>query len=82
MTDITEDDADICGLCGEPGADKIPHSVYWPGEQGPDGTLSMPSASKRDADVPMLRFQIASVKDFCGRFQNTGDIADLAVSLS
>lgn len=27
---------DICGLCGEPGADKIPHPIYWPGEQLPD----------------------------------------------
>jgi len=26
-------DADICGFCGEPGADKMPHPVRWPGEQ-------------------------------------------------
>lgn len=24
---------DICGFCGKPGADKIPHPVRWPGEQ-------------------------------------------------
>ncbi len=30
---------DICGLCGQPGADKIPHPVYWPGEQRPDTDL-------------------------------------------
>ena len=24
---------DICGFCGLPGADKIPHPVRWPGEQ-------------------------------------------------
>ncbi len=30
------DEADICGLCGEPGADKMPHPVHWPGEQVPD----------------------------------------------
>lgn len=23
---------DICGLCGKPGADKIPHPIHWPGE--------------------------------------------------
>ena len=23
---------DICGFCGLPGADKIPHHVRWPGE--------------------------------------------------
>lgn len=27
---------DICGLCGEPGADKIPHPVRWPDERIPD----------------------------------------------
>ncbi len=26
---------DICGLCGQSGADKVPHPVYWPGEQSP-----------------------------------------------
>ncbi len=28
-------DEDICGLCGNPGADKVPHPVRWPGEQAP-----------------------------------------------
>ena len=23
---------DICGFCGLPGADKVPHPVRWPGE--------------------------------------------------
>lgn len=23
---------DLCGFCGQPGADKIPHPVRWPGE--------------------------------------------------
>lgn len=27
------DDEDVCGFCGKPGADKIPHPVRWPGEQ-------------------------------------------------
>ena len=30
---------DLCGLCGEPGADKIPHPIYWPGEQKPNRRL-------------------------------------------
>lgn len=33
------DDPDICGLCGEPGADKIPHPIHWPGERVPDTDL-------------------------------------------
>lgn len=32
-------DFDICGLCGQPGADKIPHPNHWPGEQKPDTDL-------------------------------------------
>jgi len=28
-----EDIEDICGFCGKPGADKIPHPVRWPGEE-------------------------------------------------
>ncbi len=30
-----EGDDDICGLCGKPGADKVPHPEYWPGERMP-----------------------------------------------
>lgn len=37
-TDL-ETDEDICGLCGEPGADKFKHPVHWPGERNPDGLL-------------------------------------------
>ena len=33
---MSEDD-DICGLCGEPGADKFKHPIHWPGEWIPDG---------------------------------------------
>ena len=31
-----EEESDICGLCGEPGADKIAHPIHWPGETVPD----------------------------------------------
>lgn len=31
-----ETDDDVCGLCGELGANKIPHPVFWPGEARPD----------------------------------------------
>ncbi len=24
---------DVCGFCGEKGADKIPHPIRWPGEE-------------------------------------------------
>lgn len=32
-------DQDICGLCGEPGADKYAHPVHWPNERRPDGPM-------------------------------------------
>ena len=35
MADIEDEDY-ICGLCGESGADKIPHAIHWPGEQRPE----------------------------------------------
>lgn len=28
-----EEEQDICGLCGKPGADKIAHPMLWPGEK-------------------------------------------------
>jgi hypothetical protein len=36
---IQVDSEDICGLCGQPGADKFAHPCHWPGEQVPDGPL-------------------------------------------
>lgn len=27
-----DESEDICGFCGLPGADKIPHPIRWPGE--------------------------------------------------
>lgn len=30
---------DICGLCGKPGANKVPHPIHWPGEEVPDTDL-------------------------------------------
>ena len=32
---IGDDSEDVCGLCGETGANKVPHPMYWPGEQRP-----------------------------------------------
>lgn len=28
-----EEMEDICGFCGLPGADKMPHPIRWPGEE-------------------------------------------------
>ena len=31
--EIVMEDEDLCGLCGEPGADKVAHPIHWAGEQ-------------------------------------------------
>lgn len=36
---MIEDADDICGFCGESGADKVPHPVRWPGEAHPESEL-------------------------------------------
>ena len=33
MSDSEELVEDVCGFCEEPGADKIPHPIHWPGEK-------------------------------------------------
>lgn len=30
------EDEDICGLCGQPGADKVPRPILWPDERVPN----------------------------------------------
>lgn len=34
-TSTVHHDSDICGLCGLPGADKVPHTIRWPDEADP-----------------------------------------------
>lgn len=36
---VSDGQEDICGLCGEMGADKFPHPIHWPGEKIPDSEL-------------------------------------------
>lgn len=40
MADDEDDEQDICGLCGQPGADKMAKwtggAIYWPGEERPE----------------------------------------------
>lgn len=31
--DAVNDESDMCGFCGQPGTDKLPHPLRWPGEQ-------------------------------------------------
>ena len=33
MSNSKQSTDELCFLCGQPGADKIPHPINWPGEQ-------------------------------------------------
>lgn len=36
---MIDENQDICGLCGLPGANKYPHPEHWPGERLPGSEL-------------------------------------------
>ena len=40
---MVSEDEGICGLCGQPGADKVAKwtggAIYWPGEERPEGDM-------------------------------------------
>lgn len=50
-TEQTEiDSQDICGLCGQPGADKFAHPEHWPGERIPDGPMVHEECEKAECE--------------------------------
>lgn len=36
-TEVSPEESDLCGLCGLPGANKIPSPMLWPGQRSPNG---------------------------------------------
>ena len=73
MSDVSCDDGeadDICGLCGEPGADKMAcwtgGGVYWPGEERPDSTVVHSECEQQErsrAHAALSKDQIRRVLD-------------------
>ena len=47
---LPEPEDDICGLCGQPGADKYAHPEHWPGEQKPDRPLVHTDCEKEECE--------------------------------
>ena len=41
---------DICGFCGEPGADKYKHPCHWPGEENPEGEFVHAECEQRECE--------------------------------
>ena len=62
--EMSEEAEDICGLCGELGADKIPHPVHWPGEQVPGSDLVHASCERDEC--------LRAHRDFTSRVGQSG----------
>lgn len=50
MSEQTDEDQDICGLCGQPEADKYAHPNHWPGERIPDGEFVHASCERAECE--------------------------------
>jgi hypothetical protein len=50
------DNEDICGLCGLPGADKIPHPIRWPGERRTETDLVHTECEKEECSRSHTEF--------------------------
>lgn len=48
---MNEEQEDICGLCGDPGADKFAHPIHWPGERIPNGPYVHSSCEQEECAI-------------------------------
>jgi hypothetical protein len=58
------DEDDICGLCGLPGADKIPHPRYWPQERRPDTDLVHAECEREECERASILCQGREREEF------------------
>ena len=62
---------DICGICGEPGADKYKHPEHWPGELNPDGDFVHAECEQAECERAFQEFRQRvgdkGIKDFLRR---------------
>ena len=47
----------ICSLCGEPGADKMPHPVHWPTERLPESKYVHTECEKTECERAYFEFR-------------------------
>lgn len=57
-------DENICGFCGLPGADKIPHPIRWPGENSADTELVHAECEQAECDRAHSMLTDAQRKSF------------------
>lgn len=65
---MADDAEDICGLCGQPGADKFPHPVHWPTETKPDTPLVHAECEKLECERAFLEYRAEVGPDGIKRF--------------
>jgi hypothetical protein len=63
---------DICGLCGEPGADKYHHPHHWPGERVPDGPFVHAECEQEECKRAHREFRAHVGEDGVRRFLRDG----------
>lgn len=61
-----EDVEDICGLCGKPGADKIPHPMYWPRERKPGTPYVHAECERAESERAMEAMTEAERREYLG----------------
>ena len=54
----TKDEDDICGLCGLPGADKIPSQAHWPGERASDMPFVHAECERAECEMASLLYPL------------------------
>ncbi len=58
------EEEDICGLCGLPGADKIPHPIRWPHEQAPGAPYVHAECEREECAMASAMCQGKSRREF------------------
>ena len=61
---IADSDDDICGFCGCPGANKIPHPIRWPGEAHPGSELVHAECEQEECSRAHSKLNDAQRRDF------------------
>lgn len=65
------DDEEVCGLCGHPGADKVPHPVYWPGEKVPHSKYVHAACEEEESARAMSRMTLDERRAFLQSLHNS-----------
>ena len=61
-------DEDICGLCGGPEADKIPHPNRWPTEARPDTGLVHAECERNETERAFVEYRNRVGEEGVARF--------------